>query len=361
MTRIEDDIRAAFAHRASTTTTSTAEAPRLTALARSPNQPLPSKQHALRYIGAAVALVAVVGGLVAVNHRGDESSPSGPVAPATTTAITVESPTTPTATTTADRDNTWLDYTTTNSPLPLWPQIAASVPAATTVGYGLRLCDDGFGTKVMRVDPAQGPGHAYSGTFCVNIQLDQPRLDATTSCATSTQASSDGNNGYTYARCQRRTTPAAPDGTGTSAPTTASGSAQAQMAAFPGPTRHDQDEPFGTRVTGAASGAAANFETVSVTLSTNADRVCASITLPGAIANACISGVLLSTGLAYGAFQNGDGPIEVVGLVPDEVTTIEINGTTVTPTSNVWHYTATSGKPLTITVRSASGTAASTN
>lgn len=346
MTRLEDDIRAAFAHRASTTTTSTAEAPRLTALPRSPNQPLPSKQHALRYIGAAAALVAVIGGLVALNHRGDESSRSDPVAPATTTA---------------DHDESWLDYTTTNSPLPLWPQIAASVPAATTVGYGLRLCDDGFGTKVMRVDPTQGPGHAYSGTLCVNIQLDQPRLDATTSCATSTQASSDGNNGYTYARCQRRTTPSEPDGTGTSAPTTASGSAQAQMAAFPGPTRHDQDEPFGTRVTGAASGAAANFETVSVTLSTNADRVCASITLPGAIANACISGVLLSTGLAYGAFQNGDGLIEVVGIVPDEVTSIEINGTAVTPTSNVWHYTATSGKPLTITVRSASGTAASTN
>ena len=88
--------------------------------------------------------------------------------------------------------------------------------------------------------------------------------------------------------------------------------------------------------------------------------VCFEIELSGATATGCVGRGLLATGLAYGAFQDGDGPIELVGIVPDEVTAIEIDGEVITPTNNVWHYTATSSGPLTITVRSADGRAAAT-
>jgi hypothetical protein len=81
---------------------------------------------------------------------------------------------------------------------------------------------------------------------------------------------------------------------------------------------------------------------------------------PGATAAGCVGHSLLATGLAYGAFQSGDGPIEIVGIVPDEVTAIEIDGITVKPTNNVWHYTATEGVALKITVRSADDRTAAT-
>lgn len=70
---------------------------------------------------------------------------------------------------------------------------------------------------------------------------------------------------------------------------------------------------------------------------------------------------VLATGLAYGAFQDGDGPIELVGIVPDEVTATEIDGQIIMPRNNVSHHTATSSAPLTITVRSADGRTASTD
>lgn len=88
--------------------------------------------------------------------------------------------------------------------------------------------------------------------------------------------------------------------------------------------------------------------------------VCFEIDLPGAHATGCVGRGLLATGLAYGAFQDGDGPIELVGIVPDEVTAIEIDGQIITPTNNVWHHTSTSTGPLTISVTAADGRTAST-
>ena len=83
--------------------------------------------------------------------------------------------------------------------------------------------------------------------------------------------------------------------------------------------------------------------------------VCFRVDLPGAAVDGCVGRGLLATGLAYGAFQDGDGPIEIIGIVPDEITEVEINGTTLTPTNNVWHYTTTQSAPLQITVRSTDG------
>ncbi|HEY7629045.1 MAG TPA: hypothetical protein VH761_18390, partial [Ilumatobacteraceae bacterium] len=60
-------------------------------------------------------------------------------------------------------------------------------------------------------------------------------------------------------------------------------------------------------------------------------------------------------GLAYGAFQDGAGPIEVIGIVPDDVATVKIAGHTIDVTNNVWHYTASPGDDLRFTVSSTDG------
>jgi hypothetical protein len=257
-----------------------------------------------------------------------------------------------------------LDYATTDSWLPMWPSVNASEPPATTTGYGMSLCDSGNGTKVLRVDPASGPAHAYSGTLCVFIELTQPRPDAVTTCATTTER-------FNYARCQRRTDQTDSVGAGTSVLTVADEPQQTAMAVFPTATRWDQPEVFDADVT-TVERPEVDFTDDTVAVDLTADiadperrvdmsDVCFTIELPGATAEGCVGRSLLATGLTYGAFQDGDGPIEIVGIVPDEVATIEIAGTTLTPINNIWHYTATEGTPTTITVRSADGRSASTS
>jgi hypothetical protein len=258
------------------------------------------------------------------------------------------------------------DYATTERVLPMWPEVNLSDPAATTSGYGMQLCDSGYGTKILRVDPASGPSHAYSGTLCVFIDLAQARVDAVTTCATSTDR-------FNYARCQRRTDQTDTTGAGTSERALADAEEMAAMQAFPSATAWDQSELFDASVS--AASASENSRTfrdgsVTVTLDAATDSVvhatvdppgvCFEIKVPGATAQGCVGHDLLATGLAYGAFQDGDGPIELVGIVPDEVIAIEVDGQIVTPTNNVWHYTATSGAPLTVTVRSADGRTATT-
>jgi hypothetical protein len=63
----------------------------------------------------------------------------------------------------------------------------------------------------------------------------------------------------------------------------------------------------------------------------------------------------VSTGLAYGAFRDGDGPVEIVGIVPDDVETVEIAGTVIRVTNNVWHYTGHASDDLTFKVVSTDG------
>lgn len=230
----------------------------------------------------------------------------------------------------------------------------------------MALCDSGYGTKILRVDPASGPSHAYSGTLCVFIELAAPRIDAVTSCATSTER-------FNYARCQRRTDLTDTAGAGTSQRVVADAENTTTMQAFPSATTWDQAEPFVATVSAATTQdplpalsdgvATVNLETATgdnVDSTVDQPGVCFEIELPGTHATGCVGRGLLAAGLAYGAFQDGDGPIELIGIVPDEVTAIEIDGQTITPTNNVWHHSATSNDQLTITVRSADGRTAST-
>lgn len=258
-----------------------------------------------------------------------------------------------------------LDYATTERWLPLWPEVNASDPAATTTGYGMDLCDSGYGTKILRVESATAPAHAYSGTLCVFIELAEPRPAATTTCATSTER-------YNYARCQRRTEQTDDAGAGTAVSTTAGDEQQAAMAAFPAPTAWDQPEVFDATVSAATrSDTSVDYldDDVAVTLLTAVPTtdgvddpgVCFVMELPGATVDGCVDRPLLATGLAYGAFQDGDGPIELVGIVPDDVTSVQIDGRTITPENNVWHHTAADGgTALRIIVQSTDGRTAST-
>jgi hypothetical protein len=255
-----------------------------------------------------------------------------------------------------------VDYATTESSLPLWPEASASDPPAMTTGYGMTVCDSGPGTKILRVDPATGPAHAYSGTLCTFIDLIEPRLEATTTCATA-------SDGFNYARCQRRTNqPNAP--VARPLVVTVSSAQKTAIAAFPTATSSQQPEVFTVNLSATiGSERSADFSDDSATVTlTAADGasdvdlpgVCYTFELPGATAAGCVGHSLLATGLAYGAFQNGDGPIEIVGIVPDEVTAIEIDDVTVKPTNNVWHYTATRGVALKITARSSDGRTSAT-
>ena len=260
-----------------------------------------------------------------------------------------------------------LDYATTERALPMWPEVNLSDPPATTSGYGMQLCDSGYGTKILRVDAASGPSSAYSGTLCVFIDLAEARVDAVTKCAPSTDQ-------FNYARCQRRTDQTDTAGAGTSRRAVADAEDMAAMQAFPSATAADQAELFDATVSAASAQDPSRIysdRSVTVTFDPASDGaivdgtvdqpgVCFEIKVPGATVKGCVGHDLLATGLAYGAFQDGDGPIEIVGIVPDEVTAVEVDGQIITPTNNVWHFTATSDAPITITVRSADGRAATT-
>lgn len=315
-------------------------------------------RHRLAFAAAAVLLiVGVAGALMLAGRDGSgRNSPADVSGVPTTAAIEGEGQ--------ADPPYGPLDYATTEHPLLLWPNGTASDPPATTSGYGMRVCDSGWGTKILGVDPAIGPAHTYSGTLCLFINLTTPRSDAVTTCAASTDQ-------FNYARCQRRTDQTASAGAGTAAPTVGTPEQRDELAAFPTATSSDQARPFSVEMT-AATEQQSTFtfsdSSIAVTL-THAQKadgvdlpgVCFLIDLPGATADGCTGHDLLATGLAYGAFKDGDGPIEIVGIVPDEVTEIEIDGTTVTPDNNVWHYTATTGTALRITARSADGRTTSTS
>lgn len=314
------------------------------------------RPSAPRLLAAAACAALAVGGLVFVGSR-DDPDPTTGNAPATDPSDVAGEEAVPYGP---------LDYATTEQELPMWPEANVSDPPATTSAYGMDLCDSGYGTKILRVDPTSGPSHAYSGTLCVFIDLAEPRVDAVTSCATSTE-------GFNYARCQRRTDNTDTAGAGSSRQAIADADDIATMRSFPSATAWDQAELFDADVAATSTQPSPEaFSDGAVTVALDAATgdgvaatveqpgVCFQIQLPGATATGCVGRALLATGLAYGAFQDGDGPIELVGIVPDEVTAIDVDGTTITPTNNVWHYTAESDRPLTITVGSADGRTAST-
>lgn len=253
-----------------------------------------------------------------------------------------------------------LVFAGTESWLPRWPSMSVSTPPASTSGYGMQLCDGGYGTKLMRVDSPTDTAHAYSGTLCVFIDLARSRADAVVSCSTSTPP-------YNYARCARRTDQTDVAGAGTATSEIANATQQQAMKSFPTGTSSSQAEAFDVELsassfTFAEGGVVVQLQPPLPTDDTvDPPGVCYVIELDSGRASGCVGRSLLATGLAYGAFRDGDGPIEIVGIVPDEVTEIQIDGTTVEPVNNVWHVTIEPGSiSPRIVVRSADGRETST-
>jgi hypothetical protein len=235
--------------------------------------------------------------------------------------------------------------------------MSVSEPAATTAGYGLAFCS-GVATMRAAVDSPSGPEHSYYGTMCSYIALDEPRPSTVVSCATIT-------GGTDYARCRRLTDQTDTNGPGTNRPTTAKGDEADRLDVLPTPTGWDEPATFGTTVSAAANPAAQidyEDERVTVTIVEGDDNtpVKTTIRLPGAVVEATAGPQILQSGLAYAAYQDRSGAIDIVGIVPDDVTEVEIGGTVLPVANNVWHYASTTNQPLDFVVRSADGKSAST-
>lgn len=82
---------------------------------------------------------------------------------------------------------------------------------------------------------------------------------------------------------------------------------------------------------------------------------CFDVALPAQEGSSCFYTSDLRSGLGYAAFQGPDGEVHIVGLVPDDVATVVIDGHTVNPESNIWTYDAPRGTDLAFTVSSLDG------
>ena len=250
----------------------------------------------------------------------------------------------------ADDDGT---YYSTISPMLVWPQLAKSGDGTSTDGYGMTLCSAGSWTKFTSVVSVDRERQTYQGTLCTFTNFNQRLAPAIASCS----SMSAGTN---YARCEQQ-----PGSTGGSPPTeSVAGSlfdndvlSHANVELLP-VTPPDALQIFGDQLSAAVpSSQAATFSdgSIQVLLSTGKSpgETCFILRSSYWSSNGCLDTTLLSTGLAYAAFVDGDGPIEIVGIVPDEVTTVEFAGKTITVKSNVWNYSAQPGDDLSFTVFSA--------
>jgi hypothetical protein len=124
------------------------------------------------------------------------------------------------------------------------------------------------------------------------------------------------------------------------------------------PMEPETQEVFSDVVTavGARSVAYADDSaTVTFHPSAPGDITCFTVKLPGSSSESCLDAATLRTGLGHGAWQDHDGPVEVIGVVPDDVAYVEIAGETIKVQNNVWHYQGTGGDDLSFTVYSADG------
>jgi hypothetical protein len=105
-----------------------------------------------------------------------------------------------------------------------------------------------------------------------------------------------------------------------------------------------------------AGGSDASRADFTIRLLALGSRTCYEAFLPsGTRSTACFHAETVRTGFAYAAYQDHGGPITIIGVVPDDVTSIEIAGTSITPANNVWTYVAATGDDLAFTVVGSDG------
>ncbi|MBK5331201.1 MAG: hypothetical protein JJD93_04475 [Ilumatobacteraceae bacterium] len=243
-------------------------------------------------------------------------------------------------------------YYSTEHPMTVWPLAASSGPYTSNAGYGMTPCDSGSWTKLAVLASATRWEYSYQGTLCTFTTLGHPIGDTIASCA----SMSAGPN---YAQCKLLPDPndgATPTGTDSNG---SAADLQPEDAALLPATPSDLPQIFTDQISAVSLLGSDQYsdDSVSVALSKDLDpRVtCFRISLADASSEGCLDQFLLTTGLAYGAFERADGPIEVVGIVPDDVASVEIAGRVIPVQHNVWHYTGEAGDDLSFTVRSANG------
>lgn len=246
-----------------------------------------------------------------------------------------------------------LDFATTEAPLPRWPATSASHPPAATTGVGLDTCASGPHTRWLSVDGPTGQAFSFHGTFCPFVTLTTPVDDAVTSCAALT-------GGTDYARCQRilQAKPGAPKGPGSAVASAVSPSQATGHTKMAVVADADVAPVFGGSVSAAApagEGPLAATDNRPVQLGDRGGTNCYQIVLPEATVDGCLDQLLLESGLAYGVFTDDAGSVEVIGIVPDDVATVQIDGATLPVVANVWRYQAPPGVDLNFVVRSADG------
>ena len=122
------------------------------------------------------------------------------------------------------------------------------------------------------------------------------------------------------------------------------------------------DKVFSSAVSAAIAEGTGNIalqdDRLTATLTGLGEQVCFEFGLPDETHNGCVAADELRTGLVFVASQSHDGPVDVIGLVPDDVAKVSIGGTTIVVQNNVWHYVGTAGDDLSFEVSSASGVSA---
>ena len=319
----------------------------------------PTAWRAALLIGSAAV---VVGGLFALPQRDRPSvstnSTVSTTVPEPTTSITAPGSVPPQSTTYVTVNPApitdpagVITYATTLHPNTTWPMLATSGTSATNRGYGMAVCDGSSWTKFASLESDSGPRQTFVGTLCTITTLNEPAPGTVANCAAVTPD-------VHYARCQRLDDTA----TGIAAPhpdnpdTTIVGSDATPLGLRVTPS--DAKPIFGSKVaTVSSADGAYSDSTVSVQLSAGETNLitCFDISFATFSSSGCLDTNLLSTGLAYAAFQDDDGPIEIVGIVPDDVSTVDIAGAVIPVSNNVWHFTAPAGAVLSFTVRSADG------
>ncbi|MEZ5412055.1 MAG: hypothetical protein R2761_28725 [Acidimicrobiales bacterium] len=147
--------------------------------------------------------------------------------------------------------------------------------------------------------------------------------------------------------------------------------AQAARSAFIIPMRSGDEPPiFSDQVSTlnvADEATEPNFDDgeVEVTLTRGEDPqqpVCISAHFlpPGGSSEGCLGLDEIRTGLSFQISQAHGGPIQVVGIVPDDVAEVLIDDHPVLLSNNVWHYAGDPGSKVNLAVRSADGTQVAT-
>jgi hypothetical protein len=237
-------------------------------------------------------------------------------------------------------------FGTTTKPLTIWPEVRSAESAGTTSEYGLQLCSSGSWTKYVSLTSPSTTEHRYQGTLCPTIDLDVARPDTTATCSSVTASTT----GSLYARCIQRTDTAPTNTPGASVDRTASADEQRTLNDLPGPSSPDAQPQFSENISAIEGDPG---QGVTLTIDDANQSVCFTIVLDTSTATGCFTRGDISSGLLYGAFQDADGAITVVGIVPDDVATVAIAGQTITPKSNIWRATVGPGTAFEILVQSA--------